>query len=141
MERDLLLLPVVAQVFLVVALYVRLAMAKSQAAKAGLVNETRRALYDDAWPESVLQINNCIRNQFEVPVLFFVLTLIFWMIDSVSGLVHILAWSFVLTRLIHAYIHTGSNYVPIRRRMFMMGCLVIMVMAIVAVANIVAPYI
>ena len=95
MERDLVFLPVLVQVFLTLGLYIYLAIAKSAAVKLGQVDEARRALYDDAWPEKILQINNCIRNQFEVPVLFYALIFILWAADSVNVYIHILAWLFV----------------------------------------------
>src|SRR5690606_21324806 len=70
-----LLLPVLAQIALTLFMYIRLAGAKAGAIKRGEVDEARRALHEDAWPESVQKINNNIRNQFEVPVLFYVMAL------------------------------------------------------------------
>ena len=122
MENNYIFAPVIIQVALTLWLYVYLAIAKSRALKLGEVNEARRALHDDAWPDSVLQVNNCIRNQFETPRLFYVLIGVLWSIEGVNIYVHVAAWLFVLTRLVHAVIHTGSNYVPLRRKMFMAGC-------------------
>lgn len=118
----LIFLPVVIQIALTLGLYIYLAVAKSRASKLGLVDESRRALYDDAWPNNVLQINNCIRNQFEVPVLFYVLIIILWLTNSINIYIHLLAWAFVVSRLFHASIHVGSNYVPLRRKLFTAGC-------------------
>ncbi len=125
MNPDLILLPALAQILLVVVLYIHLAAAKSQAAQRGEVDESRRALYADAWPEPVIQINNCIRNQFEVPVLFFVLVAMLWMLQAASALTLTLAWLFVATRLLHAWVHIGSNVVPLRRRLFSIGLLLL----------------
>ncbi|MCE3286031.1 MAG: hypothetical protein K0R70_2287, partial [Steroidobacteraceae bacterium] len=72
MSSSAMLLPVCAQVLLTLAVYVLLSVAKARALAQGEVNVARRGLYDDAWPESVVKINNNIRNQFEVPVLFYV---------------------------------------------------------------------
>lgn len=119
-------IPVIIQVALTLWLYIYLVIAKSRAAKLGEVDEERRALHDDAWPDSVLQINNCIRNQFEVPLLFYVLIGVLWAIGGISSFVHIAAWVFVLSRIAHAIIHTGSNYVPLRRKFFMMGCFILL---------------
>lgn len=118
----LIFLPVVIQIALTLGLYIYLAVAKSRASKLGLVDESRRALYDDAWPNNVLQINNCIRNQFEVPVLFYVLIIVLWLTNSINIYIHLLAWAFVVSRLFHASIHVGSNYVPLRRKLFTAGC-------------------
>ncbi len=115
---DLIFLPALAQILLTIVVYGALAAAKARAVKGGLVDEDRRALHDDAWPESVLKINNNIRNQFEVPVLFYVLTIILWQLNETGVLAQLLAWTFVISRVVHAYIHTGSNYVPARRKVF-----------------------
>ena len=125
MENDLIFAPVALQVLLTLWLYIALAIAKSRAVKRGEVNEERRALHDDAWPDSVLKINNNIRNQFEVPVLFYVLIGALWSIGAVNTYIHIAAWIFVISRVVHTAVHTGSNYVPLRRRIFMLGCLVL----------------
>jgi hypothetical protein len=125
MENNYIFVPVIIQVALTLWLYIYLAIAKSRAVKLGEVDEDRRALHDDAWPDSVLQINNCIRNQFEVPLLFYVLIVILWSIGSANIYVHVAAWVFVLSRIGHAFIHTGSNYVPLRRKYFMAGCFIL----------------
>ncbi len=136
MDRNLIFLPALIQVFLTLGLYIYLARVKSEAVKLGQVNEARRALYDDAWPERVLQVNNCIRNQFEVPVLFYSLIFIIWSVDAVSIYIQILAWLFALSRILHALIHTGSNYVPSRRKVFSFGCLLLTALALFAGSSI-----
>lgn len=138
MPNNLILLPALAQILLTILVYGALAVAKARAMKGGLVDLDRRALHDDAWPESVMQINNNIRNQFEVPVLFYVLTIILWQLNETDVLAQSLAWIFVASRVVHAYIHTGSNYVPARRRVFMFGCVVVLAMAGVALRAVLA---
>ena len=133
MPSNMILLPALAQVLLTIVVYGALAVAKSKATKGGLVDIDRRALHGDAWPESVLKINNNIRNQFEIPVLFYVLTILLWQLNETGVLTQSLAWLFVISRCVHAYIHTGSNYVPVRRKVFMFGCVVVFAMAGIAV--------
>ena len=133
MPNNMILLPVLAQVLLTIIVYGTLVLAKAKAMKGGLVDLDRRALHDDAWPENVMKINNNIRNQFEVPVLFYVLTILLWQLNQTGVLAQSLAWLFVASRLVHAYIHTGSNYGPLRRNVFMFGCVVVLAMAGVAV--------
>ena len=128
MKENYIFLPILVQLGLVFWLYIYLAIVKSRAMKAGLVDEKRRALHNDAWPDSVLQVNNCIRNQFEVPVLFYVLVILLWLTQSVNIVMQVLAWLFIASRIIHAIIHTGTNYVPLRRRVFMLGCFILIVM-------------
>ncbi len=130
MTQSAFFLPALLQVFLTILLFISLAIAKSRAAKAGLVNLERRALHADAWPENVIKINNNIRNQFEVPVLFYVTTIIIWELELVGITIQVLSWLFVASRYAHAWIHTGSNDVPWRRRVFMLGTLVVAMMTV-----------
>ena len=129
MDKELILFPVLVQVLLTISLYVSLNVLKKRAVAAEEVDEARRALYDDAWPEYVLKINNCIKNQFEVPVLFYVLVLAHVSLNAVNGFAVGIAWLFVLSRIVHAYIHTGSNHVPTRRRVFTVGVILVLALS------------
>ena len=111
-------------------IYVRLIKVKIREVRAGRVDKTRSALHEEAWGDAVLQINNNIRNQFELPVLFYVMAAVLWAMDSVNGLAIAAAFLFVLSRIAHALIHLGSNYVPNRRRTFTVGWWVLMFMAL-----------
>jgi hypothetical protein len=136
MNRDLVLLPLLLQAFTTLIAYLQLRLRRDKASAAGLVNEQRRALHDDAWPEHVLQINNNIRNQFELPTLFYVLSLVLWCIDFVGPFVLGVATLFSLSRMVHLYIHTGSNYVPHRRRAFTFGLGMVTIMFFVAATGV-----
>lgn len=130
----LIILPVVIQILLTIALYMILAARKKRAAASGNVNEQRRGLYDDAWPDDVLQVNNCIHNQFEVPVLFYVVSTLLIQLNAGGYLAAVLAWLFVLSRCLHAFIHIGSNIITLRRRVFMFGVVMVLGMALLLLA-------
>jgi hypothetical protein len=121
MAPPMIFLPVIAQVWLVIALYILLARAKKRAALKGEVDEARRALHADAWPESVQKINNNIANQFELPVLFFALSLALFALAGASHVAQALAWIFVGSRYLHTVEHVGRNQVPRRRALFSVG--------------------
>jgi hypothetical protein len=129
-------LPVLLQVLLTLAAYVVLSREKSRATAAGLVDKERRALHADAWPESVIKVNNSIRNQFELPVLFYVLVIVLWLLGSAHAFAQTVAWLFAASRVAHFLIHTGGNAVPLRRRVFSFGVLMVALLfacAVVAV--------
>jgi len=130
MTRDWIFVPVIVQVLMTLLIYVRLIKVKIREIRAGRVDKTRSALHEEAWGDAVLQINNNIRNQFELPVLFYVMSAVLWAMDSVNGLAIAAAFLFVLSRIAHALIHLGSNYVPNRRRTFTVGWWVLMFMAL-----------
>jgi hypothetical protein len=121
MNHDLIFWPVLVQVLMTLLIYVRLIKVKIREMRAGKVDMARRGLHEDAWPESVLQINNNIRNQFELPVLLYALSAVFWALDAVNILVLAAAWLFVLSRIAHAWVHLTSNWMPLRRRLFTVG--------------------
>ena len=128
--RDLIFWPVLVQVLLTLFVYVALIKRKIAAMRAGTVDMARRALHDDAWPDDVMQINNNIRNQFELPVLFYVLAAALWALHAVHALALVAASGFVLSRVVHVWIHIGSNDVPARRRAFTVGWWLLAAMAL-----------
>lgn len=130
MDPHLIFYPIVIQISLTICLFGLLAVRKGGALRSGQVDESRRALFDDAWPDNVVAVNNCIRNQFEAPVLFYVLSMLLYALNAVSAAVLVVAWLFVLSRVAHAVVHTGSNYVPARRRFFMIGVFLLCVMTV-----------
>jgi hypothetical protein len=121
MEPKLIFWPVLAQVALTVFMFIRIAIVKARSLAAGDVDLSRRALHPEAWPDYVLKVTNNVRNQFEMPVLFYVIALGLWALAEVNVATLTLAWVFVASRLAHAYIHTGSNIVKYRLRMFKLG--------------------
>jgi hypothetical protein len=126
MNPNLILWPVIVQIALTAYVYIRLKNVKVQAVKTEGVDRQKRALHPDAWPDSVIQVNNNIRNQFELPVLFYVVTLIIWELGAVNPVTLGLAWLFALSRIVHAYIHTGPNIVKYRLRAFTVGFLALL---------------
>jgi hypothetical protein len=120
------------QVVLTMAVYVTLNVAKARALRRGEVDLARRGLHDDAWPDSVNKINNNIRNQFEVPVLFYVLSFMLLALNAVTWLALAAACLFAASRIVHAYVHIGPNHVPTRRRIFVFGCVMLIALAFMA---------
>jgi hypothetical protein len=124
--------PVLAQTFLTLIMYIVLGVRKAKAVKACEVNRQQAALDNRVWPETVVKASNNIANQFEAPVLFYALCIAIYSINGVDMITIILAWLFALSRFAHAYVHIGSNYVPMRLRLFLFGCFILIAMLIQA---------
>jgi hypothetical protein len=122
--------PVLAQILLTLIVFTVLGMRKAKAVKAGEVNRKQAALNNREWPDYVVKVSNNIANQFEFPVLFYVLCLVLYNINAVGIAAIVLAWLFTLSRFAHAYVHIGANYVPMRLRLFLVGCLVLIAMLV-----------
>jgi len=72
-------------------------------------------------PEDVVKTQRHFANLFEVPVLFYAGCLA-GMITGTQGTTALaFAWLFVIARVIHAWIHLGSNRTMWRMRAFMIG--------------------
>jgi hypothetical protein len=131
MTIQMVLLPVFVQVALTFALLIWMASARTASVKRGETKLRDIALGQSAWPAKPMQISNCYDSQFQIPLLFYVLVVLAWMTKQADLIFVVMAWIFVLSRLAHAYIHTGSNHVPTRFRVFAVGVIVLLLMWIV----------
>ncbi|MEL6349970.1 MAG: MAPEG family protein, partial [Myxococcota bacterium] len=123
MTSTLLFWPVLLQILLTTSIYVRLLVVKRRAFATGEVDRKRVSIDPSAWPDSVIVVNNNLLNQFQVPVLFYVVSIVLVQLDA-GGIVALgAAWVFVLSRAAHAFVHMSSNYVPYRLRLFSLGLL------------------
>jgi len=116
--------PLLAQVLLVYIVYGvmgrrRFVAVKSGEAKVGQF-KTR-----SAEPASSVTVAANLCNQFELPVLFYVLCLTLHVTNGVNYLTLTLAWIFVLTRYFHAWVHLTSNNLRLRSRSFFAGAVVL----------------
>jgi hypothetical protein len=89
------------------------------------------ALDEPNWPTKPIQLANCLKNQFEFPLLFFVLVAIALPLRQADLLFVLLSWVFVVTRYVHAGVFVTSNNVRSRSLAFFAGVLVLLVMWIV----------
>lgn len=138
MNQEVIFIPVLFQVLLVFAVFVFLGIAKIRAMRAGGVDPKETALNTKAWPENVVKISNNIANQFETPVLFYVLAVIMYLTNSVNGISLGLAFFYVLSRYVHAYIHVTSNYVPYRYKAFLVGVFILIGLTIWLLVKLIA---
>jgi hypothetical protein len=113
------LLPLFVEVLLTFVLLCWMAYARTEAFKRGAVRAADIALREPNWPQRPTQLGNAFLNQFELPVLFF-----------------ILAWVFVATRLVQAYIHVTHNDVRQRGTAFIVGAIVLMLMWLIFILRI-----
>jgi len=118
--------PVIAQVALTLVVYYVMSKRRIAAVKAGQARARDFAVPSD--PELSATAARNVSNQFELPVLFYVACLAFYQIAAVDPVALILAWAFVASRAVHAWVHMTSNAVPLRRRMFMIGFLAVALM-------------
>jgi|SRR6185369_3075551 len=138
MPIQFILLPLFVQVALTFFLIFWTARARIGAIRGGQASMKDTALGQQNWPARATQIANCYNSQFQIPVLFYVLTILAIMTRHADILFLVMAWLFVITRLVHAYIHTGTNYVPHRFNAFAAGVLILLLMWIILAVRLIA---
>ena len=114
MSVSSLLLPVFVEVGLTFYLMFMMGYHRTHALRTGVVQPSDIALREQRWPVRTTQFANCFHNQFELPVLFYAVVALILITSTNSFVFVLLAWIFVVSRLVHAYIHTGSNVVEQR---------------------------
>jgi hypothetical protein len=122
------LLPVFVLVGLSFFLLLWMAFARGRAVKTRQTSIKDIALREPNWPVKVTQIGNCFSNQFEIPVLFYVLIAFALPLRHADLFIVLMSWVFVATRFVHAGIFVTSNNVRHRGLVWFAGALVLLVM-------------
>ena len=128
MSVPMVLLPVFVLIGLTFALLIGMALARRGALVSRETKIRDIALGQPNWPERATQIGNCYSNQFELPVLFYVLIAIALPIRHADLVIVILSWVFVVTRFVHAGIFVSSNDLGQRSNAWLAGVLVLLAM-------------
>lgn len=136
MSIQFILLPLFVQVVLTFALGLWLAGLRAPAVRRGEIKPRDIALREPNWPKHMLQVGNSYQNQFEVPVLFYVLTVLAIVTKQADLLFVVLAWVFVLSRVAHAYVHVTSNHLGRRGAWFGIGAVVLAIMWLIFIVRV-----
>jgi hypothetical protein len=128
MSIQSILLPLFVQVVLTFALLFWTGGARFSAVRRGDVRPRDVALREPNWPKHETQIANAYHNQLELPVLFYVLTILAIVTRHADFLFVVLAWLFVLLRLVHVAIHLTSNHMGRRFAAFAGAAVVLAIM-------------
>ena len=136
MSIQAILLPLFVEVTLTLGLLLWLFLLRRDDLVSRKVKPAQIALREPNWPARTLQVGNCLANQFELPVLFYVLTILEIITRHADIVFVVLAWIFVLSRLGHAFIHTTSNRVMRRGSIYGIGALALIVMWVIFMVRI-----
>jgi hypothetical protein len=128
MTVQMVLLPVFVLVGLTFALLLWMAGSRRQALVGGGTKIRDIALGQPNWPTRATQIGNCFKNQFELPLLFYILIALALPLRHADLVIVLLSWVFVVTRLAHAGIFVTSNDLNQRSLAWFAGVLVLLAM-------------
>ena len=136
MSIQTVLFPLFVEVVLTFVLGFWLSALRVDAIRSGRVHPRDIALREPNWPTRVTQVGNAYHNELELPLLFYVLTILSIITRHADLLFVLLAWVFVVLRLARAYIHVTDNRVSRRGMVFLAGAIVLVVMWAVFVVRI-----
>jgi hypothetical protein len=128
MSIQMVLLPVFALVGLTFALLLWMVGARRNALVGGETKIRDIALGQPNWANRATQIGNCYKNQFELPLLFYILIALAMPLRHADLFMVLMSWVFVVARCVHAGIFVTSNDLGQRSTAWLAGVLVLLVM-------------
>lgn len=113
--------PMFALFLLTLTALIRMFLARVKAVKSGQLKINDFKVYTTPQPDEVIKMSRHFTNLFEVPVLFYLVCLLGMVLGMTSLPFMILAWAYVFARVVHSIVHTGSNNVILRMRVYGLG--------------------
>ena len=135
MSIQAILLPMFVQAGLTFVLLFWMGALRYRAISRREVDPEQVRLREPNWPARVTQIANAFHNQLELPVLFYVVVLLALATETLDSALLVLSWLFVLSRLLHAYVHVTSNRLDRRTGLFALGAIALLLMWVIVVAR------
>ena len=112
MQQQLIFLPMGALAFLTFGVLLVIPFRRFAAGRAGLINADDFKFGESARvPGDVSIPNRNMMNLLELPLLFYVACLMYYVAGKVDGLVLTVAWIYVALRVAHSLIHVTYNNV------------------------------
>jgi len=122
-----LIYPMAAMVLLTFVVLIRMFLGRVRAVRAGEADAGYYKTYQEGTePREVAQLSRHLVNMFESPTLFYAACIAGMVIGENATILDALAWVYVAMRAVHAYIHTGSNRLPPRIKIYFSSWLVLL---------------
>ena len=102
-------IPVSTMVFLNLFLIFRLIYMAASFTKSKDINLGQFRIYEGEFPDKLRSARQQYQNMFEIPILFYLLCLLNIFFNNYSQMDIILAWGFVLFRIIHFFIRLQNQ--------------------------------
>jgi hypothetical protein len=128
MSVQMVLLPVFVLIGLTFVLLLWMVGSRRQALVGGETKIRDIALGQPNWPTRATQIGNCFANQFELPLLFYILIAFALPLRHADLFIVLMSWVFVVTRFVHAGIFVTSNDLGRRSMAWLAGVLALFAM-------------
>lgn len=137
MSIQFVLLPLFVEVLLTFCVMFGMMHFRTSTLRRGETRFEDIALREPNWPVRATQFGYAFANQFELPVLFYVLTILVIITHHADLIFVMLAWIFVAMRALQAVIHISSNNVRMRGAFYGVGAIVLVIMWVIFIVRIV----
>jgi hypothetical protein len=132
MSQETIFLPVLALAALTFAVLMFIPLRRFRAVAAGHVTADDFALGESAnVPAQVSLPNRNYMNLLELPALFYVVCVVFYVTGQVDALVVNLAWAYVALRAVHSLVHISVNHVIARLSLFALSNFVLIALWVI----------
>ncbi|MCG7983026.1 MAG: MAPEG family protein [Candidatus Thiodiazotropha lotti] len=128
MNHSQILLPMICLVLITGGMGVALIAARYKAVKEGSLS-IAYFKYNRGGrpPEYLIKISHHFQNLLETPPLFYLSTIVILLLEKSDPIYLGLAWCYLASRMIHSWIHLGSNHVLHRKNAFVVSYLLIFI--------------
>ena len=126
MDRILIIYPVFAMVLLTFFSYIIMVLIVKKYITKKEIKYGQFKLYRGEFPDDYEQSRQHLKNQFELPIIFYLLVALLYSLNNLQYIDIILAWLFVISRYIHSFIRFKNNYLPHRGSVFFLGLVILL---------------
>ena len=124
MPLDTLIFPMAAHVGWIAVLYVLLTVVRAPTAWG----VGARADGSNPWQSLEKRVSANLGNQFEWPLLFYIVCLLLIQLDAVDSTQVALAWVFIAGRIVHTAVHLSTSGVRLRGLVFTINFVAVLLM-------------
>ena len=136
MSIQFVLLPLFVEVLLTFCVMFGMMYFRTSSLHRGETRLRDIALREPNWPVRATQFGYAFANQFELPVLFYVLTILEIVTSHADLLFVLLAWIFVVMRVLRAWVHVTNNNVRVRGAFYGVGAIILVIMWVIYIVRI-----
>jgi len=126
MNQATIFLPCFALVIWTMFVMAIMFLSRVRAVKSGTVRMSYFRVLKGDIPDKLAAIARHFSNLFELPVLFYAVPIIVFVLQKVDTLYLILCWAFLVSRLVHGCIHITYNNVMHRLQAYFAGAFILL---------------
>ena len=129
-QKAALLLPMIGMIILTFGVMLWMLKLRYKAVLQDGVDPTYFKLYgsETKLPDYLIKVTQHSQNLLEMPLLFYTALILLVALNINDSFYVLLSWGFLISRLIHTYIHTTSNRLIWRKNIFIVSMAILIIL-------------